>query len=151
MRHGLTGLFKGNFLPLYVQAREIAYTTKCIMHAWQATGIIPLNSRVVLNKLTTTLKNSPPPNHVISTPLPATPNYSQAMTRLIQQRKLLLQTTLPSEQQAEIVNQLIDLLQRFGIARERDYQLVEQTFIQWRETNKLNIKRAMQRCWTCSR
>ena len=77
---------------------------------------------------------------MISTPLPATPNNSQAMTRLIRQRKLLLQTTLPSEQQAEIVNQLIDLLQRFGIARERDYQLVEQTFIQWRETNKLNIK-----------
>ena len=44
MRHGPTGLFKGNFLPLYVQAREIAYTTKCITHDWQATGIILLNS-----------------------------------------------------------------------------------------------------------
>ena len=51
-RFGNITIRKGNFLPMLVVAREAAFTKSNIMSAWRGAGLVPLNHRVVLAKLT---------------------------------------------------------------------------------------------------
>lgn len=48
---GGPGIHKGTFYPLLVKARELTYTSKNILSAFEATGISPHNPRRVLNTL----------------------------------------------------------------------------------------------------
>ena len=97
MRTGVSGIFKGNFL-----AREAAYTSSNILNAWKGAGIVPLNSRVILSKFESPIKqfpiNSSINSKVLSNPLPsdvpATPRDAKAASQLVRQKKLLLQQAL---------------------------------------------------------
>ena len=73
------------------------------------------------------------------TPL-GTPQNSGAIERLIRQTKLQVTKHNGHTVREDLLNNLIDLLAKFGISRERDQELVERTFQQWREANKLNTK-----------
>jgi len=104
------------------------------MKAFQTCRLFPFNSRVVLNKLQSakemvrtdiSLQGQPPP----------TPKNSSQVAHLVRQKKLELQQETDPETRGSILEDLVDQLARFGIARERDQQLVEQSFAQWREAN----------------
>lgn len=51
IRSGVTGIYKGNFLPLYVEASKAAYTVDNISSACRGAGIIPLNPHIILSKI----------------------------------------------------------------------------------------------------
>ncbi|KAF8474094.1 hypothetical protein BDZ91DRAFT_827944 [Kalaharituber pfeilii] len=134
-----------------MEARQAAYTEPNILSAFKACGLIPFNPRVVLSRL---LDHSPSRKaaqiHANISSLsispssgpPATPKDSSAAARLIRQRKLLLQQHLREQEKASIIDNLIEKLQHFGIARERDYELVKHTFEKWKEENKLNVRKS---------
>ena len=64
-------IWKGNFLPLLVQARQAAYTEANILAEWQGAGLIPFNARHVLAKLPhrhVSESSSHPPTTTIATP-----------------------------------------------------------------------------------
>jgi len=71
---------------------------------------------------------------------PPTPKNSSQVARLVRQKKLELQRETDPETRESILVDLVDQLSRFGIARERDQQLVKQSFTQWREANLKNTK-----------
>ena len=126
IRKGVTGIFKGNFLPLYVAAREVAYTSSNIMNAWRGAGIIPLNFRAILSKIESSAKQSfsklqSSQLHSLHPEVLSTPRDAKAASQLVRQKKLLLQQALSPTQHEEILNQLIDQLHQFGITKERDY------------------------------
>lgn len=60
----------------------------------------------------------------------------------MRQKNLLLQQCLSPSQCEVILNQVIDQRQRFGLAKERDYELVDHTFTQWRKSNRLNTQKS---------
>ena len=51
IRNGVSSIFNSNFLPLYVGARQAAYTVDNIKSSWEGAGIIPLNSHVVVSRV----------------------------------------------------------------------------------------------------
>ncbi|KAF8441937.1 hypothetical protein BDZ91DRAFT_769017 [Kalaharituber pfeilii] len=130
-------------------ARKAAYTESNIKSAFKACGLIPFNPRVVLTHL---LEHSPPRRTArpaaASPTILATPKDSSTAARLIRQRKLLLQQHHTEEEKASIIDELIEKLQHFGIARERDYQLVKYSFEKWKEANKLNVKKSKKELGT---
>ena len=156
MRTGVSGIFKGNFLPLYISARKAAYTMDNILNAWRGAGIIPFNSRAILSKIDSLTKKSfmkskdlteDPfqPSKPLHSEVLSTPRDSKAASQLVRQKKLLLQQALSPTQREDILNQLVDHLHRFGIAKERDYQLVDHTFTQWRQANQLNTQKSTKK------
>ena len=97
MRTGVSGIFKGNFLPIYISARKAAYTVDNILNAWRGAGIIPFNSRAILSKINPSAKKSPiksgyqagglsqpskPPHHEGL----STPRDSKAGSQLVRQK-----------------------------------------------------------------
>ena len=146
IRNGVHGINKGNFLPLYLEARRLTCTKANIQTAFSTCGILPLNARILIGKLP--FQRRPHLAHdnakdvllkVPPTPL-VTPQNSGAIARLIRQTKL--QDTKHNDHtvREDLLNNLIYLLARFGISRDRYQELVERTFQQWREANKLNTK-----------
>lgn len=63
----------------------------------------------------------------------------------MRQKNLLLPQCLSPSQREVILNQVIDQLQRFGLAKERDYELVDHTFTQWRKSNRLNTQKSTKK------
>lgn len=53
----VSGIYEGNFLPLYLVARQAAYTGNNITNTWKGAGIIPLNPRTILSKPESFIKN----------------------------------------------------------------------------------------------
>ena len=115
MCSGVTRIFKGNFLPLYVQARTAAYTSTNIASAWRATGTYPLNSRLILNTLPELARPSTSSSiqPAILFPIPSTPKDSRTMSKIIRQCKLLLNDNIESADREQTLNTLVDQLQRF--------------------------------------
>lgn len=66
-------------ISILKRARELAYTSENIQSAFRATGIHPLNARVVLDKIS---PSTPPPLSPTHTPL-NTPNKPQAVRRML--------------------------------------------------------------------
>ena len=62
IRRGIHGIHKGNFLPLYLEARQETYNQHNIQIAFSSCGIIPLNTRIILNKLPQQAKPPHSPN-----------------------------------------------------------------------------------------
>lgn len=58
----------------------------------------------------------------------------------MRQTKLQIAQTSNSVDREDLFTTLVDRLVRFGIAKDADHKLVEQTFNQWREANKLNTQ-----------
>jgi len=141
VRYGSVAVNKGNFLPLLVKARTQTYTKENVMSAWCCSVLIPPNSRTVLHKLSKYREK--PQQQLPPPPVPATPRKSKALLHNARQAKLLLKptttrtTSLSSQKQAELAG-LIDSLERFAIATDRDLQLGRDTNKKWRETQKLS-------------
>src|SRR5690606_15907560 len=99
IRRGDIALHKGNFLPLYLEVREKAYTTPNIKASWETAGIWPFNPRKVLNRLPEYGYVEQTPNtaqcyekNVIieqsSNLLPQTPKSTSSMLRMVRQQHL---------------------------------------------------------------
>ena len=50
-KFSLFTMWKGNFLPLWIEARQATYTNDNIIAGWREAGLIPLNGRMILAKL----------------------------------------------------------------------------------------------------
>jgi len=141
IRHGIHGIYKGNFLPLYLEARQQTYYKDNIQGAFKSCGmILPLNARIILNKLPQQVKSPHGPNVSDILGEPATPKNSGDITRLMRQTKLQIAKENNPTVREVLLTSLVDRLARFGIARDADHKLVEQSFEQWREANNLNTR-----------
>ena len=146
IRNGVHRINKGNFLPFYLEARRLTYTKANIQTAFSTCGILPLNARIVINKLPFQrrphLAHDKAKDVLLKVPsmLLGTQQNSGAIARLIRQTKLQVTKHNNHTVREDLLNNLIDLLAKFSISCERDQELVERTFQQWRETNKLNTK-----------
>ncbi|RPB21754.1 hypothetical protein L211DRAFT_789953, partial [Terfezia boudieri ATCC MYA-4762] len=113
VRRGVYGIHKGNFLPIYLEARQATYTSLSIMKAFEICGLYPFNPRVVLNKLQTTqqmLCTEILPAAIAANLPPPTPKNSSQITRLVHQQKLLLAEETNSEAHEHILENLVDQL-----------------------------------------
>jgi len=117
VQQGVHGIHKGNFLPIYLQARQATYLPTTITKAFHTCGLFPFNPRVVLNKLQSakemlrtdiSLPNQPPP----------TPKNSSQVAQLVCQKKLELQQETDPKTREDILEDLVDQLSRFGIVQE---------------------------------
>jgi len=140
IHRGIHGIYKGNFLPLYLEARQQTYYKNNIQGAFNSCGILPLNARIVLNKLPQQVKSPHGPNVLDILGEPATPKNSSNITRLMRQTKLQIAKESNPTVRQDLLTSLVDRLARFGIARDADHKLVEQTFEQWRKANNLNTR-----------
>ena len=84
VRFGNVVVTKGNFLPMIIIARTATYTKKNILSAWRGAGLIPFNSRHVLDKLT---HAQAPPRACAPAPLsePPTPRNTAELHRQVRQ------------------------------------------------------------------
>ena len=96
---------------------------------------------MVLNKLPYQAKatHGPIVSDAMLTGEPATPDNSAAVSRLIRQTKVQVAKESDGATREGLLTSLIERLARFGISREKDHQLVKQSFEQWQEANKLNV------------
>lgn len=86
-------IWKGNFLPLLVEARQATYTKENIAAGWRGAGLIPFNARYILGKLPhghILESSSPPPSTTI-----ATPKNSSDLLRHTRRAKLILKGDAP--------------------------------------------------------
>lgn len=137
-RFGQITVNKGNFLPMLIAARNSTYTLNNIKSAWQASGLIPHNPRLVLGKLVhgkkhqisiLQEKNQPPP----------TPRNTLELARRTRKARMMLNQS-PSHLNRQELADLIDRLHRFGLAADNDRRLEHDTFLKWQNTQKLATK-----------
>jgi len=123
---------------MLVSARTTAYTKKSILSAWGGAGLIPFNPRHVLDKLTYGL--APPRARAFAPPPePPTPRNTAALHRRVRQATQRLKSKDADLNRAELAY-LIQQLQNFGIAAEKDRELERKTLQQWQEAQKLEAK-----------
>ena len=63
---------------------------------------------------------------------PPTPQNTSQIAWLVRTKKIQLAQESDTNTRGGIYEDLIDQLSRFGIAKERDQQLIEKSFEQWR-------------------
>ena len=153
VRSGNQGIRKGNFLPLYLQARESAYTVKNIHSAFVKCGIVPLNARKVLGILPgatektgrATYQEGASTGKKSEQMPPPTPESTRAISHMVRKATLQLRNeeAVPSE-----MADLLESMHRFAIAREKDSILIEKTFEEWKQAHKLNVKKDLRRLAT---
>lgn len=118
---------------MLVEARQATYTEANILAGWRGAGLIPFNARHILAKLPhrhVSESSSPPPTTTI-----ATPKNSSDLLRHTRQAKLMLKGDALVDKKALL--DVIERLERFGIASDKDRDLERVTFTKWQETAKL--------------
>lgn len=144
IRRGNIGLHKGNFLPLYLEAREKAYISQNIQAAWETAGIAPFNPRKVLSKLGQYryILDATSSKSALSTDsLPLqTPKDSSSMLRMVRQHKLkAISKTGEAVTKTDLL-ELIDKLGNFALGVDKDRILTEKELAEFKEVNQLNVK-----------
>jgi len=129
---------KANLLPMLIVARTAIYTKKNILSAWREVGLIPFNPRQVLDKLThgqAPIKAFPPapPSE------PPTPRNTAELHRWVRQATLQLKSKQGEVNRVELAD-LIQQLEKFGIAADKDRELERRTLQQWQEAQKMEAK-----------
>lgn len=138
VRFGNVAIHKGNFLPMLVEARTATYTQKNILSAWRGAGLIPHNPRHVLDKLTH--GPAPPKTLAPDPPLePPTPRNTAELHRQVRQATLRLRSKNAELNRAELAS-LIERLERFALAADKDRELERRTLQQWQEVQRLAVK-----------
>jgi len=135
VRFGNVAVTKGNFLPMLIIARTATYTKKNILGAWRGAGLIPFNPRHVLDKLThgqapTKARAPAPPSE------PPTPRNTAELHRRVRQATLQLKSKQGEVNRVELA-ELIQQLEKFGIAADNDRELERRTLQQWQEAQKI--------------
>lgn len=139
------GIRKANFLPLYIEARNKAYTPQNIQNAFAVAGIAPFNPRRVLIKLPdynvsqAKSSRSDPDSNATPQHINQTPHNSKVLA--LQIRRQVNAIKLESSINKWEVIDLIHRIEKFAIGKERDFQLLEHTFDQWKEAHNLNAKK----------
>ena len=136
------GINRSTFPPLYWVARNQAYTRKNILAAFAATGVVPLNHRVVIDKLQAPATLKPPayhseipdlPQHSFPTGLtPYKPSDSRSRT----QRALRCIDLVSKDQLRTFIVSLADQVEEAHAERE----LSEHAARRLREEYKLSTK-----------
>ena len=139
IRRGVHGIYKGNFSTLYLQARRATYSKKTTQTAFPGCGILSFNGQIVLSKLPQVGKDRHKPHvlAIMSARELGTLHNPAAVTRIIRQTKVQIAKEEDPIIRENFLESLVDRLARFGIKREKDYELVERSFAQWREANQL--------------
>ena len=126
-------IWRGNFLALLVEARGETYTEANIAAQWRGAGLSPFHAWYVLDNIPhgyVSDPSSPPPTTII-----ATPKNSSDLLRQTRQAQLMLKGE-SSVDKAELLD-VIERLERHGIAADTDRDLERVTFSKWQESVKL--------------
>jgi hypothetical protein len=109
MRGGINHIDKLDFIKIYPEARNIAFTTDNVLSAFRATGLIPFNPEEVLGRFTMQLKTPTPPGSRSTDSAPKTPyNIKQLKKQTTTIEKLLRACTQsPSSPTKTALNQLV--------------------------------------------
>lgn len=133
-RFSYFNIWKGNFLLLLIEACQITYTKDNILGGWRGAGLIPINPRIILGKLP---QGQGPIPEIL--PTSATPKNSSTLLRHTRQAKLMLKNNALLDR-----NQLLELiegLEHFSIAADKDRVLERATFAKWQDTAKLEAQK----------
>lgn len=88
IRQGIHGIYKCNFLPLYLESRQQTYHKDNTQTPFRSCVIIPLNCRIILHKLQQRAKSPYGTNVSEILGEPATPQNSGDITLLMRQTNL---------------------------------------------------------------
>ena len=135
-RYGNITIRKGNFLPMLVAARDATFTKVNIEGAWRGAGLIPMNARVVLAKLSHGLSQSYTQSSNSQSP-PSTPRNISQLNYMTRRAKLLLQKEdIPRDEVIDLIN----AIQHFGIAKDSDLQMERDNSQKQQEVGAMQTK-----------